>query len=363
MSAEVKREMKRNIMIAVYSAAHFFVDLACAFLMFRCIFPGSGRGEVILFYNFCAFALQMPLGALMDRLGMGHLAAAAGCLMIAAAYPLNTLAGGLTAAIVMGLGNSLFHLGGGVYVLDEFDKSGALGVFVSPGAIGLYLGTLWGSGDTLPITFPIAAVTVCGMIIFLLPRLLRLENVRGAAAPVLPVDGNFSGNASACLSAAAMFTLVVVIRSFGGFALHPAWKTGMAAFAAVIATASGKAAGGFLSDKLGKEIVSAVTMAAAGLLFLFSDNMAAGLSGIFLFNMSMPITLRAAADIFRDSRGFSFGLLTFALFLGYIPVYIFGNPAITGSAMCLLCLASGILLTAGFRAASWKRRPEGECAD
>lgn len=338
----------RNVMTAAYSAAHFFVDLACAFIMFRFIYMGTEYRQALLFYNFCAFALQMPLGALLDRLGMGHAAAGLGCLMIAAACPVSVLPGGwLMAAVIMGIGNSLFHLGGGVYVLDEYDSSGALGVFVSPGAVGLYLGTVWGSGGSVSTILPIGAMIFWGAAFFLLPGVVCPGKGLGSPAPCgASVQERLSPIVTA---AAAMFTAVVVIRSFGGFALHPDWKTGAWVFPAVLATAGGKAAGGFLSDRFGRVTVSAVTMGVAGVLFIFSENIPACLPGLLLFNMSMPITLRAAADIFRDGRGFSFGLLTFALFLGYIPVYSLGNPEISGGAMCLLCFVSGVLLVIGFR--------------
>lgn len=351
--------MKKHIMTAAYSAGHFFVDLACAFLIFRSVY--DGRGELLLYYNFCAFALQMPIGVLLDRFGKGHLAAALGCLLIGAAFPLSALPGAnLAAAVILGVGNSLFHLGGGVYVLDEYERSGALGVFVSPGAIGLYLGTVWGKGAEISPTAVMAAMMIWAAVFLLLPRGLRLESPFGAAAvhfhahinmPEAAPDKMSQATMSpAMLLAAGMFTAVVIIRSFGGFAVSLPWKTaGTAALAAVFATASGKAAGGYLSDIFGKKPASAVSMGAAALLYIFSGNMAAGLLAVFLFNMTMPITLRAAADIMKGNRGFSFGLLTFGLFLGYIPVYLYGGLRISGGAMAALCILSGALLFGGWK--------------
>jgi FSR family fosmidomycin resistance protein-like MFS transporter len=43
---------------------------------------------------------------------------------------------------------------------------------------------------------------------------------------------------------------------------------------------------------------------------------------MFLFNMTMPVTLWATAKIFPGAKGFAFGLLTFGLFLGFLPVYL-----------------------------------------
>lgn len=336
--------MERKAMTAMYSLAHFFVDMCCAFLMMR--FVREGYGESFLLYNFCAFALQMPIGIFLDRYGGGHRAASAGCGFIFLSY-FAALGGLLTpAAVCAGVGNALFHAGGGVYVLDKYDSSGALGIFVSPGAIGLYLGTTAGKEDRLSYIFPMLIMLFAAAFIFASPYIFRSDNKKGAAA-----ENFFSFKASAPLCTAAfLFFAVVVIRSLGGFALSFEWKiTPMAAFASVLVTAGGKAIGGFVSDFFGKESAAAVSMFGAALLYLFSDNIICGLAAILLFNMSMPITLRAAADIFKGGRGFSFGLLTFALFLGYVPSYVSDSGMqISKVTMTILCIISAAMLLAGF---------------
>ena len=128
--------------LAIYSAAHFWVDLSCAFLLFRTLSGSPQWMLCLLLYNFCAFALQMPLGLLADRWNRNGLTAAAGCVLTALAclspVPLLT-------AVTAGVGNALFHLGGGIDVLNASrERAAALGVFISPGAVGLYIGTIWG---------------------------------------------------------------------------------------------------------------------------------------------------------------------------------------------------------------------------
>ena len=50
----------------IYSILHMFVDGICAFAMFG-RFVNNGSGDAyFLIYNFCAFALQMPFGAMLD---------------------------------------------------------------------------------------------------------------------------------------------------------------------------------------------------------------------------------------------------------------------------------------------------------
>ncbi|MBQ5333464.1 MAG: hypothetical protein J6K92_09440 [Oscillospiraceae bacterium] len=337
-------KIERKAMTAVYSIAHFFVDMSCAFLMLRYAYAGSG--ENILLYNFCAFALQMPIGIILDRFGWGHRAASVGCGLIFASYFLAFSEMNMPAAIIAGLGNALFHAGGGVYVFDSFDDSGALGVFVSPGAIGLYIGTVLGSGNNASCIFPMLTMLAFSVFIWAAPYIFRCSDKKGEAA----ADFMSVKLSPTLCGAAILFFSVVVIRSFGGFALSFPWKISAgAAFAAVLCTAGGKALGGFVSDCMGKERTAAVSMSLAALLYLFSDNFICGLGAILLFNMSMPITLRAAADIFRGGRGFSFGLLTFALFIGYVPSFTErGGLNIGKGMMCVLCIVSAAMLLAGF---------------
>ena len=123
--------------LALYSLAHFWVDLSCALLVFRTMAGREDLALCLLLYNFCAFALQMPLGLLADRLNRNGLTAAAGCGLTALAYlPLPAV----LAALLAGTGNALFHLGGGIDVLNAGEKrAAALGVFLSPGSLGLFL--------------------------------------------------------------------------------------------------------------------------------------------------------------------------------------------------------------------------------
>lgn len=338
--------MHRKNMTAVYSVSHFFVDLACAFLIFRYIAYSDNVLQLVLLYNFCAFALQMPIGILADRFGRGHAIAAIGCGIIAAAYLTALLNAPLVSVLAAGIGNAMFHIGGGVYVLDEYDDCGALGVFVSPGAVGLYLGTVLGR-ESISSLIPVLPLLFCAVSIVMVSKLLSPEDRWGRSSYNIAL----SIDCRKLILPALLFFAVVCIRSFGGFAMSFEWKSGFVpGLMAVLATAGGKAAGGFFSDRLGMLLASIISMAAAALLFILSANIISGLLALFFFNMSMPITLRAAKELFNDRRGFSFGLLTFALFIGYIPFCI-GNerPESEPVQMSVLCVISAVLLCLGLR--------------
>ena len=81
----------QRLRLGVYSLAHCAVDFSCAFLLLGVVCPRGDAALLLLLYNFCAFALQMPLGLLADRLGRCHAWAAGGCLLALAAFALPPL--------------------------------------------------------------------------------------------------------------------------------------------------------------------------------------------------------------------------------------------------------------------------------
>lgn len=302
--------MTRKPILALYSIAHFWVDLSCAFLAFRFLSGSPDFLLCLLLYNFCAFALQMPLGIWADGLNRNGLLVAVGCGLTAAAF-LVPLA--LPAAVVAGVGNALFHLGGGIDVLNAGErKAAALGVFVSPGAVGLYVGTLWGGGEQVSALVPLAGLLLLGGAILWLCR-RSFGSFRSGNVPVdtEPLRGS-------------MGLLVPLVL--------------------VLALAAGKAAGGFLMDAMGPRRAAAWSLGLGAALYLFSGYAVPGLLAVFLFNMTMPMTLWAAAKLLPGAKGFAFGLLTFALFVGYLPVYlgwpgVFSQPwACAGAAALSLAL-------------------------
>ncbi|MBQ8563373.1 MAG: hypothetical protein IJ443_05755, partial [Firmicutes bacterium] len=66
------------------------------------------------------------------------------------------------------------------------------------------------------------------------------------------------------------------------------------------------------------------------------------LAGILLFNMTMPVTLCALADLMPKNPGFAFGLTTLALLLGTAVTFFWAVPAY----LAKLLLAVLILLSA-----------------
>ena len=280
-------------MTALYSVLHFLVDGVCAWAMLG---PLAGGMESYLLYNFCAFVLQLPLGAVLDRLGGRKtplLFAGAGCAL--------TLVGAFTGPVLLGLGNAAFHVGGGVDVIRDGGRCERLGIFVAPGAMGLSLGGLI-AGKSPWLLLPGAALM--GLVLCLIRGPGGISTAPSQKPPIFLAVSCFA---------------VVVLRSFVGFQVVFPWKTGALALAAVGAVVLGKMAGGLLAARFGARRVTAASLLLAAAGFWLGDVPVFGLLALLCFNMTMPLTLYALWRRFPGYPGTVFGSLTVALFVGFLP--------------------------------------------
>lgn len=309
-------------MTGIYALVHMAVDLSCAFLVYTYVLGGEQWYLWLLLYNFCAFALQMPIGAAADRLDRNSCVAVGGCAGVLAGLLLGIAGFPAGAAVVAGIGNACFHVGGGIDVLNRSERRAApLGIFVAPGALGIFLGTMLGRAGTE------AAVWIGGLLI------LSVVVIRAAAGreKLWLSSGNapfsFSVPSGRTLMAAACFLAAVILRSYSGMIQNFPWKETLVGSGLILAGAVvlGKMAGGVLADKLGIQRIAYRSMCAAAVGFLCLVYPAAGILAVFFWNMSMPLTLWAVSKVFPGAKGFGFGLLTFGLFVGFCPAWLGGS--------------------------------------
>ena len=330
--------------LTAVSAIHFFVDLACIFLV-TSSFPAENWLFYVVLYNFCAFALQLPLGVVCDRRSAPLFPAVCGCVLVALAYPLTAFLpiGGCLAA---GLGNALFHIGGGVAVMRAFPKTASpLGIFVSPGALGVFFGVFCArEGLAVTYLFPLLLL-VCAAVL----AVVRKREGEGAFVP--REDGGLSLSPGGFAAAgAALLFFAVVLRSWFGLIVTLPWKTGfLLPFLFVVGVAAGKVLGGLVGDRLGLRGGAVTTLALSALLFLFAEGSpAAGIAAICCYNMTMPLTLFALGEICGEAKGFAFGLTTFALFLGTLPTLLPLSPKTADPALLVpLVVLAAVLICGG----------------
>ena len=135
--------MNKKIML-VYSTIHFIVDFSCAIFVTNIIIPqltdSFSLFLAIVIYNFFAFAIQLPIGILADKINKNALCSALGCILVILAFGISKFS--IIACLIVGIGNAMFHIGGGIDVLNISNQKATLsGIFVSTGALGIFLGS------------------------------------------------------------------------------------------------------------------------------------------------------------------------------------------------------------------------------
>jgi FSR family fosmidomycin resistance protein-like MFS transporter len=323
--------------LMAYGFAHFLVDASCYFLLLGSNDSGNELMLCIILYNMLAFGLQLPFGWISDYLGKPVLLAFFGCMAICPAFFILRQA--LAATILAGIGNALFHVGGGSVALNlRPGKAVMPGIFVAPGGLGLFAGSMMVQFQLYPAYLMAVILFITGAILLLLkqPEIRYVKNKINAQSFVF-----------VCL---ILLFVTIGIRSAVGLSVSYPWKTEMSLFTIfIVAIALGKGAGGYLSDRFGWVKVTVSGLAVSAILLYFGAQVPiAGISGIFLFNFSMPVTLTAISNLLPGRPGFSFGLTTMALLAGSLPLLFKFNHFIAGDMrMVLLVLVSAATLLAG----------------
>ena len=300
--------------ISVYSLSHALVDATCAATLFAIVALGqTGPRDLfyfVVFYNVIAFSTQPILGLLVDVFKVPVYSAVLGILLVAASTLLLQFP--FLAVLIASIGNALFHVGGGVISLNLTPGKAALpGIYVAPGALGLMIGMLIGRGGYF-IAWPfILLLTGSALLILSVPR------------PAIPAPRKLPGNLRWFETVILLLLVSVAVRSMVGLSLVLPWKSDIGLLLALTgAVVLGKALGGILGDRFGWTTVAVSGLiVSAPLLAFFPQSPAIAILGIFLFNLSMPITLIGIAEMLPGKSGFAFGLTTLALIIGALPTF------------------------------------------
>ena len=339
--------MKKLSVVGIYSIIHFIVDMTCAILITRIITTVVNENIKIIIaiflYNLFAFAFQLPFGILADKLNKNAIVSAIGCLFIIIAYLVNSF--GILAAIIAGIGNALFHVGGGIDVLNISDKKATLpGIYVATGAMGLYIGLkskLFENYMFYGITITLVVSII--LLLWLYKQAKEKYNINNELQEYEELSGDKQIIAYCLL-------VTICIRSYLGLILNFEWKSNFViGLITVSAVVLGKMLGGIIGDKFGWKKISSLSLVGSAILFIFSfDNMICGILAILLFNMTMPITLTALSNMMYKNKGMAFGMTTLALFIGAVPVLLgYNSYGFDKISLFIITIISAIVLYFG----------------
>lgn len=300
----------------VYGSTHAIVDLVCAGVIFS-ILRNQIDGAVdfislVVLYNILAFGLQFIFGLVTDYFESPRIVTIFGCILTVMSAILF-VSFPAVAIILAGLGNALFHVGAGSLCLNLTPKKAvAPGVYVAPGALGLLIGTLLGKGGQF-VAWPFVLSLFILCLLMLVIKKPDMNYTR---------ENNENKINYFWLILSLVF-ISITVRSLVGMLLVFPWKTDINLL--LILTASvvlGKALGGFVADKFGwLKIGVGSLILSIPFLILAANIPYLAIMGMFLFNITMPITLVAISNILPGRPGLAFGLTCLALILGALPAF------------------------------------------
>ena len=224
----------------------------------------------------------------------------------------------LAQAVLLGVGNCVFHVAAGIMILRRYPNYTGPGVFVSSGAIGLGLGINRICGAAFFLCLCIAAAL---SLIFCESRKspsLKIGETEAAGAGEKEAETSSASLSWASAGAGILLLLCVTLRGFGG-----AGGVSYHAMLLPCAFAAGKALGGVCCDAICYRrtiaFIFILSFAALELPFLPLRGVGDWLSPLLLalaFNMTMPLTLRLLHGCCPACPGLMFGLAAGCLLPG-----------------------------------------------
>lgn len=313
-------------MVFLCSVLHLLVDglCVCCLYLIASSLSASHLMGVFLTYNILAFLTQPLTGLWADRMERRHWMLLASVILLTMAvlatsivinFGLSTL-GMMVVVVLLGMGNSLFHVWGGKQVaVTTGNDMRALGAFVSTGAFGLALGFVFFSWPLLYVALlSICVLSTAYVHLDLKASISTLNNQE--------VERRFSK--MFIWVSILVLMLVVMLRSLVGetFTGEISKTSGLVLLIGFLSML-GKMAGGWIAHHLGivRTLTLVVVLVIVCLVFR-SQEMVMPLVGLFAVNCTMPVTLYLANVVLPKREGLAFGLLAAALIPGYLLVVI-----------------------------------------
>lgn len=312
-------------MTGTCSVMHMLVDGICICCLYLVASPFSTAEVVGTFisYNVLAFLSQPLTGVWADKSEQRHWMLLASILLLTLAVLASSVLisaeirtfGMPAVAVLLGAGNSLFHVWGGKQVaVGTGNDIRALGTFVATGAFGLSVGAIFFSWTLLYLF----------LIVYCLLSLLflHINDYEALTGPSKAARGSWG--ATFVLFSIIALMAAVLTRSFvnESFSTRLPKSGEMVLFIGLISML-GKMAGGWIARWTGIVRMIVIVLIVLVLCFIFRNHSSTALfAGLFAINCTMPVTLYLANLVLPGREGLAFGLLAAALIPGYLFSFI-----------------------------------------
>ena len=319
--------LKPYSFVGIAAAMHLLVDgiCLCTLYIMASSFRMNNILAVFLTYNIIAFMSQPFTGILVDKYKKIHwilisaiaflIFAVVGCIILTNSQSIQGKVIPLIIALLLGIGNSLFHVWGGKQiVLKTGNDMRSLGVFVSTGAFGLAVSLVFYSWSLLYLYL----IILC-LLAYLYISADDGNNVK-SKIDNHEVSNDNKYSTSLVLASILAVAAFVMFRSFIGETFSSdIHKNNFLIIILGAVAMFGKMSGGWIARKIGiaKTLFFDILIVAICYL-LKADGLLPVLAGIYVINTTMPITLYLANHVLKGKEGLAFGILAAALIPGFL---------------------------------------------
>ena len=335
-------------LLSISTLMHLLVDGLCVCCLYLTALSANMPMDIIMAvfvsYNITAFLTQPFTGWCIDQAGNSHwpliIAVALLAMGVADVYCIssmeawqNSITAVFSVAIIIGIGNSIFHVWGGKQVvLKNGNDPRALGVFVATGAFGLAIAYSFFSW-TLMLSILLTLCVATMAYIFIDAKKGSNEPIETVKAEAVETKGWSISMAVAAWIVIAI-AVFVMLRSFVGewfsssvdkaslgnaFTDSPSNSKIIAVLLIGALTTAGKMAGGWMMKYAGLTPAFCIMIIGTLLCLVFKgQGNIFCLTGMFLINCTMPVTLFLANHILKGKEALAFGILAAALMPGYL---------------------------------------------
>jgi len=336
---------KKVWILSSYGFAHMVVDFVCAATMMtiysKWILDYQWVFIVILLYNVLAFWSQTLFWALIDKFQCPKLISLLGCGLVAL-WAILLVKCPWLATVLVWIGNSLFHVWGGVICIwIDPKKAAPSGIFVAPWSFWVLGWIILGKSWNFVRWYWVALLAVSAISMFISSKNINVYGIVNQFAKENKI------NFKKWIAVISILLLIsIVIRSFVWFMVNYSWKVWTLLFIFTTAVVLWKSLWWVLADKFGWKKVWVISLLLSLPCLLFGEqSIVFWMLGIFLFNITMPIALIALIKAMPKRWWLAFGLLCLALLVGALPSLLGVNFAeVTNILLIVLILISSFVL-------------------
>ncbi len=284
------------------------------------------RASVLLIlFNVLAIGCRPLISFFSDKIGSKHTGVRLSVFLVIAGYFWPVRFGINTKVVLLALGSAVFHSFAASSILSRSSgKSRDIGLFLAGDAMGLALSSF--SGFFGHFFAPM-------LMIFAIP-----DDKYETSDTVPQEDGKRIPTYLSFIALPLMIAVYAFV-SYAFSAIDFTWNTWFKTeFAIFAAMAVGRAAGGFVSDLIGR-IMTVTASVCGGILLLYfcSDNKNIALIGLALLSASLPPIVTSAQRYLFKHPGFVFALLSAGSYIGQTLCLLIGFKT---ASMLFICSAT-----------------------